>query len=98
MTPVMMQSFRSELEPVLMAVNVTRMTRFNKAEMNKVFVLTGDCLYLFEGSQSQCSRRHEISNLSSIIKSSVSSEVVFKLPTTKDLRLRGLTEEQRSDL
>ena len=83
-TPEMIGSFKSEMEPVLMAIYVKRMTRFNKGE-SKVFVLTGENLYLFDGNR--CNRRHEISNISAIIKSSVSTEVVLKVPSSKDLRL-----------
>ena len=71
------------------------MTRFDKSQ-SLVFVLTGENVYLFEGNR--CVRRHEISNVAALIKSSISKELVLVVPSSKDLRIQGLSSDKRTEL
>ena len=83
-TSKMMKCFRDHQEPVLMSINVNRISRFNISQA-KVFVLTAERIYLFNGNT--CSCRHEISSISAIIKSSVTTEFVIVIPYSKDIRI-----------
>ena len=59
-------------------------------------ILTGDHLYLFD--KNSLNRRHRVTNMNAIIKSTVSSEVVLVFPNAKDLRMLGLLAQQVTDL
>ena len=64
------------------------MTRSNEAQQ-RLLVITGlHNIYLFDGET--LNRKHGISRMSAIIKSTVSDEVVLVFPTSKDLRITGL--------
>ena len=71
------------------------MSRFN-VEQRRILVLTGDHIYLFD--KAKLNRRHRVTNMSAIIKSTKSTEVVLSFPNAKDLRLTGLKEQQVVDL
>ena len=83
-TSKMMKCFRDHQEPVLVSINVNRISRFNISQA-KVFVLTGENIYLFDGNRCRC--REEISSISAIIKSSVTTEFVIVIPCSKDIRI-----------
>ena len=72
-----------------------KLSRFN-IEQRRVVILTGDHIYLFD--KNNLNRRHRVTNMSAIIKSTVSTEVVLVFPNAKDLRMQGLTAEQVNDL
>ena len=74
---------------------MTKLSRFN-IEQKRVVILTGDHLYLFD--KNSLNRRHRVTNMNAIIKSTVSSEVVLVFPNAKDLRMLGLTTQQVTDL
>ena len=64
------------------------MTRSNEAQQ-RLLVITGlHNIYLFDGET--LNRKHGISRMSAIIKSTVSDEIVLVFPTSKDLRITGL--------
>ena len=69
---------------------VVKLSRFN-IEQRRVVILTGDHIYLFD--RNNLNRRHRVTNMSAIIKSTVSTEVVLVFPNAKDLRMQGLTAE-----
>lgn len=88
-TPEMKAQFNDQGEPVLFQSKVVKLSRFN-IEQKRTVVLTGDHIYLFD--KNNLNRRHRVTNMSAIIKSTVSSEVVLVFPNAKDLRMIGLTE------
>ena len=91
----MKAQFNDQNEPILFQSRVTKLSRFN-IEQKRVMVLTGDHIYLFD--KNSLNRRHRVTNMSAIIKSTVSSELVLVFPNAKDLRTLGLTEQQKTDL
>ena len=56
--------------------------------------MTTEHIYVFEDDK--INRKHKITNISAIIKSTKSSEMVLVFPMAKDLRLNGL--ENRDEL
>ena len=94
-TPEMKAKFSTQNEPIMFQSRVKKLSRFN-IEQQRVLVMTGDHLYLFE--KNTLNRRHRVTNMSAIIKSTVSSEVVLVFPSAKDCRLTGLTEERINEL
>ena len=56
--------------------------------------MTTEHIYVFEDGK--LNRKHKITNLGAIIKSTKSAEMVLVFPMAKDLRLNGL--EKRDDL
>ena len=94
-TPAMQAQFSDKNEPILFQSMVTKLSRFN-IQQKRVVVLTGDHIYLFD--RDALNRRHRVTNMSAIIKSTISSEVVLIFPNAKDLRMDGLTNEQVTDL
>ena len=94
-TPEMKAKFSTQNEPIMFQSKVKKLSRFN-IEQQRVLVLTGDHLYLFE--KNTLNRRHRVTNMSAIIKSTVSSELVLVFPSAKDCRLTGLSEERISEL
>lgn len=66
-----------------------KLSRFN-IEQRRTLILTGDHIYLFD--KNSLNRRHRVTNMSAIIKSTVSSECVLVFPNAKDLRIIGLTD------
>ena len=53
-------------------------------------------IYLFDGES--LNRKHGISRMSAIIKSTQSDEVVLIFPTSKDLRITGLDADTSQNL
>ena len=53
-------------------------------------------IYLFDGEN--LNRKHGISRMSAIIKSTQSDEVVLIFPTSKDLRITGLDADTSQNL
>ena len=94
-TPEMVAQFTDPGEPVMFQAKIVKLSRFN-IEQRRVVILTGDHIYLFD--KNSLNRRHRVTNMSAIIKSTVSSEVVLVFPSAKDLRMQGLTEQQKTDL
>ena len=91
----MVAQFTDPSEPVLFQSRVVKLSRFN-IEQRRVVIFTGDHIYLFD--KNNLNRRHRVTNMSAIIKSTVSSECVLVFPNAKDLRMQGLTEQQVTDL
>ena len=91
----MQAQFTDPGEPILFQSKVVKLSRFN-IEQRRIIVLTGDHIYLFD--KNSLNRRHRVTNMSAIIKSTVSPEVVLVFPNAKDLRMNGLTESQVTDL
>ena len=89
MTPEMVQQFTDPGEPVMFQAKIVKLSRFN-IEQRRVVILTGDHIYLFD--RNNLNRRHRVTNMSAIIKSTVSSEVVLVFPNAKDLRMQNLSE------
>ena len=56
--------------------------------------MTTEHIYVFEDDK--INRKHKITNISAIIKSTKSTEMVLVFPMAKDLRLNGL--EDRDEL
>jgi len=94
-TPEMKRQFTDQGEPILFHSKVVKLSRFN-IEQRRMLVLTGDHIYLFE--KNNLNRRHRVTNMSAIIKSTVSSECVLVFPSAKDLRMTGLSGQQVNDL
>ena len=94
-TDEMRSQFQEKNEPIMFQGKVVKLSRFN-IEQRRVIILTGDHLYLF--NKNTLNRRHRVTNMSAIIKSSISSEVVLVFPNAKDCRMSGLTEEQITQL
>lgn len=94
-TPEMIAQFTDKNEPILFQSRVKKLSRFN-IEQSRVMILTGDHIYLFD--KNSLNRRHRVTNMSAIIKSTVSSEVVLVFPNAKDLRMLNLTNQQVTDL
>ena len=91
----MVQQFTDPGEPVMFQAKIVKLSRFN-IEQRRVVILTGDHIYLFD--RNNLNRRHRVTNMSAIIKSTVSSEVVLVFPNAKDLRMQNLSEQQKTDL
>ena len=72
-----------------------KVSRYNM-EQRRTFVQTGDHIYLFE--KETLNRRHRVTNMVAIILSTVENEVVLSFPSAKDLRMRGLTADQITDM
>ena len=64
------------------------MTRSNEAQQRLLVLTSLHNIYLFDGET--LNRKHGISRMSAIIKSTVSDELVLVFPTSKDLRITGL--------
>ena len=94
-TPEMVRQFQDQGEPILFQSNVRKLSRFN-IEQKRTLILTGDHIYLFE--KNNLNRRHRVTNMSAIIKSTLSTEVVLVFPNAKDLRMIGLTAQQVTEL
>ena len=91
----MIAQFSDPGEPILFQSKIVKLSRFN-IEQRRVVILTGDHIYLFD--KAALNRRHRVTNMSAIIKSTVSAEVVLVFPNAKDLRMSGLTQAQVTDL
>lgn len=87
-TPDMIKQFHDAGEPIMFQSKVVKLSRFN-IEQKRTVVLTGDHLYLFD--KNSLNRRHRVTNMTAILKSTMSSEVVLIFPSAKDLRIMGLT-------
>ena len=87
-TPEMIKQFTDPGEPIMFQSKVVKLSRFN-IEQRRTLIMTGDHIYLFE--KNKLNRRHRVTNMSAIIKSTVSSECVLIFPNAKDLRVVGLT-------
>jgi len=87
-TPEMVAQFTDSSEPVMFQASVAKLSRFN-IEQRRVVVLTGDHIYLFD--KNSLNRRHRVTNMSAIIKSTISTEAVLVFPSAKDLRMQNLT-------
>ena len=94
-TEDMMKTFNDPDEPVMFQAKVIKLSRYN-IEQKRILVLTGDHIYLFE--KQKLNRRHRVTNMAAIITSTVEPEVVLSFPNAKDLRMKGLTNSQISDL
>ena len=94
-TAEMAKCFNDRNDPILFQAMVVKMSRFN-VEQRRILVLTGDHIYLFD--KAKLNRRHRVTNMSAIIKSTKSTECVLSFPNAKDLRLTGLKEGQVGDL
>jgi hypothetical protein len=94
-TPEMIKQFTDPGEPIMFQSKVVKLSRFN-IEQRRTLIMTGDHIYLFE--KNKLNRRHRVTNMSAIIKSTVSSECVLIFPNAKDLRVVGLTNQQVTDL
>ena len=94
-TPEMKAKFSAQNEPIMFQSRVKKLSRYN-IEQNRILVLTGDHLYLFD--KNSLNRRHRVTNMSALIKSTVSTELVLVFPSAKDCRLTGLTEERITEL
>jgi len=64
------------------------MSRYNLTS-TRILVITTEHLYLFEAGK--ISRKHKITNMTALIKSTKSNELVLVFPHAKDLRLTGIT-------
>ena len=62
----------------------------------RLLVLTGQGMYLF--LEDALMRRHAIERFAAIVKSTVSREVVFVYPQSKDLRIQGLSPDDVTQL
>ena len=94
-TPEMIAQFTDPGEPILFQSRVKKLSRYN-IEQTRVIILTGDHIYLFD--RNNLNRRHRVTNMTAIIKSTVSTEVVLVFPNAKDLRMQNLTAQQVTDL
>ena len=94
-TPQMVAQFTAPDEPILFQSKVVKLSRFN-IEQKRVVILTGDHIYLFD--KNALNRRHRVTNMSAVIKSTISSECVLVFPNAKGLRMLGLTAQQVTDL
>ena len=94
-TDKMKSTFHDQDEPIMFQAKVIKLSRYN-IEQRRVLVLTGDHIYLFD--KQKLNRRHRVTNMAAIIKSSVEQEVVLSFPNAKDLRMRGLTADEINDL
>lgn len=66
---------------------ITKLSRFNFS-LSRTLIVTTEHIYVFEGNK--LNRKHKITNISAVIKSTKSTEMVLVFPMAKDLRLNGL--------
>ena len=82
--------------PVVFSANINKMTRTNEAQQRLLVLTALHNIYLFDGEN--LNRKHGISRMSAIIRSTVSDEVVLIFPTSKDLRITGLDSAANQNL
>ena len=80
---------------MLFTSEIVRISRFNRVRQ-AVLVLTKENIYLFDADNLE--RRHSISNMTAIIKSSINTEAVFVFPDSKDLRFSGLSSQRLKEI
>jgi len=92
-SPAMVKQFSNPDEPVLFHCPITKLSRFN-FKLSRTLIVTTEHIYVFEDGK--LNRKHKITNIGAIIKSTKSTEMVLVFPMAKDLRLNGL--EKRDEL
>ena len=90
----MINQFVSKEEPILFQSTVKKLTRWNIAQ-KRILIVTSERFYLFD-DYANLIRRHEMTELEAIVKSSISSEIVFvfSMKDSKDLRIAGIADTQ----
>ena len=86
-TPAMLKLFEKPDEPILFQAAVTKVSRFG-FNQGRVLAVTLEHIYVFEAGK--LSRRHRITNVAAIIRSTKSPQIVLHVPQYKDLRIDGL--------
>ena len=72
------------------------MTIRNELQERMLVITAGHNIYLFDGET--LNRKHGISRMSAVIRSTQSAEVVLVFPTSKDLRFTGLPADMNDQL
>ena len=91
--PLMIQQFSNPDDPILFHCTSTKLSRFN-FKLTRTLIVTTEHIYLFEDTK--INRKHKITNIGAIIKSTKSTEMVLQFPQAKDLRLNNL--DRRDEL
>ena len=94
-TEQMIAQFVDPDDPIMYSNKITKLSRYN-FKQSRTFIITADFIYIFSGNK--LNRRHKIGNLVAIIISDSKPDFVLHFPAAKDLRVTGLTEDDRDEI
>ena len=80
---------------MLFKADIEKMTKFDRIQ-RRTMVVTPTAVYIFR--KSQLSSICIFADMSAIIRSSESNQVIFFLPRDKDLRFQGIDADRLNDL